>query len=182
MSITNGVVTTSLIWTPPGLPTPSNGSLPANSSGIKLVYTIFAHRTKLNLGVVRLDVEGLTPGMQLSVTDVLDVSWISSSSPRSSKVTTNLDRPTRELDLGERPRSIRVLYQNFQTRSTPQSIQSESITSPPTSPRLLSSTLSLLTSLDHLPAILPSAKTHLLFPNAQLSLLPQMANSALSNT
>lgn len=60
MSIENGVVKTNLLWTPP------------NGSPINITYTIFAHRSKPNLGVVRLDVKGLTNQSSVSVTDVLD--------------------------------------------------------------------------------------------------------------
>lgn len=63
MSINDGVVSTSLLWTPGAL-----------NSTFNLTYTIFAHRTLPNLGVVRLDVSGISPGANVSVTDVLDVS------------------------------------------------------------------------------------------------------------
>lgn len=66
MSIENGVVSTSLTWTPN-----ANGSS-TNSSGISLKYTLFAHRTRPNLGVVRLDVSGLSGASNITVTDVLD--------------------------------------------------------------------------------------------------------------
>ncbi|KAI5474838.1 glycoside hydrolase family 65 protein [Pseudohyphozyma bogoriensis] len=60
MSIQDGIVKTSLTWTPTG------------GSPVSLLFTIFAHRTMPNLGVVRLDVEGLAAGANLSFTDVLD--------------------------------------------------------------------------------------------------------------
>ena len=66
MSIENGVVSTSLMWTPA-----TSGST-SNNSGISLNYTIFAHRTRPNLGVVRLDVSGLSSASNVTVTDVLD--------------------------------------------------------------------------------------------------------------
>lgn len=63
MSIEDGVVETSLLWTPKNVTRP-----------ISLRYELFAHRTLPNLGVVRLDVEGLTPGSSnITVTDLLDV-------------------------------------------------------------------------------------------------------------
>jgi trehalose/maltose hydrolase-like predicted phosphorylase len=62
LSIQNGLVETSLNWTP---------STATNSSYF-LRYTLFAHRTLPNVGVVRLDVDGLTEGTPISVTDVLD--------------------------------------------------------------------------------------------------------------
>lgn len=62
MSIADGVVQTRLSWTP------DNSTAP-----VQLLYTIFAHRTMPNLGVVKLDIEGLASGTSVSVTDVLDV-------------------------------------------------------------------------------------------------------------
>lgn len=66
MSIQDGVVLTSLQWSPP--------ALSKNSTKIGLKYTLFAHRTQPNLGIVRLEVDGLTPGTNVTITDVLDVS------------------------------------------------------------------------------------------------------------
>jgi trehalose/maltose hydrolase-like predicted phosphorylase len=63
MSIDNGIVSTSLTWTP---------ALPHISSGISLNFTIFAHRTRPNLGVVRLEVSGLPSASVVTLTDVLD--------------------------------------------------------------------------------------------------------------
>jgi trehalose/maltose hydrolase-like predicted phosphorylase len=64
MSIQNGIVSTALTWTPP------------NGRAVELNYTIIAHRTRPNLGVVRLDVAGLQAGDNLTVTDLLDVSSV----------------------------------------------------------------------------------------------------------
>ncbi|GAA5888338.1 hypothetical protein JCM5296_003292 [Sporobolomyces johnsonii] len=61
MSIQDGIVRTSLDWTPQGM-----------NTTVALQYTLFAHREWANVGVVRLDVEGLTEAMQVAVTDVLD--------------------------------------------------------------------------------------------------------------
>ncbi|GAA6060907.1 hypothetical protein JCM10212_003941 [Sporobolomyces blumeae] len=60
-SIQDGVVQTSLDWTPDG----------ANQS-VKVKYTLFAHRVMPNLGVVRLDVDGVDQGSTVAVTDVFD--------------------------------------------------------------------------------------------------------------
>lgn len=69
MSINNGVVSTSLIWTPSSN-TSTTGS--SNSSGVSLNYTIYAHRTRPNLGVIRLEVSGLQNTSNVTLTDVLD--------------------------------------------------------------------------------------------------------------
>lgn len=61
MSIQDGVVQTSYTWTP------SQGS-----SSVNVTYTVIAHRTRPNLGIVRLDVQGLQSG-DVSLTDLLDV-------------------------------------------------------------------------------------------------------------
>lgn len=63
MSIQDGVVQTSYQWTPP-----------QSNAPVSVRYTLFAHRTRPNLGVVRLDVEGLDSGAETTLTDVLDVS------------------------------------------------------------------------------------------------------------
>ncbi|GAA5883213.1 hypothetical protein JCM16303_007308 [Sporobolomyces ruberrimus] len=60
-SIQDGVVETSLKWT-----------LEGRNQSIDLKYTLFAHRVKANLGVVRLDVSGLSNETVVAVTDVLD--------------------------------------------------------------------------------------------------------------
>ncbi|OZJ06317.1 hypothetical protein BZG36_00724 [Bifiguratus adelaidae] len=63
LSLRNGIVTTSVTWSPFG----------SNSGGnIDLVYTVLAHRSNPNLGLVRLDVSGLSEGQQVVFTDVLD--------------------------------------------------------------------------------------------------------------
>lgn len=63
MSIDNGIVSTSLTWTP---------ALAHVGSAISLNFTIFAHRTRPNLGVVRLDVSDLPSTSIVTLTDVLD--------------------------------------------------------------------------------------------------------------
>ncbi|KAE9402984.1 family 65 glycoside hydrolase [Gymnopus androsaceus JB14] len=62
LSIQDGRVETSLNWTPSTATNPS----------YSLRYTLFAHRTLPNVGVVRLDVDGLIEGTPISITDVLD--------------------------------------------------------------------------------------------------------------
>ncbi|GAA5927993.1 alpha,alpha-trehalase ATH1 [Sporobolomyces koalae] len=61
LSIQDGVVQTSLEWTPQG-----------TNHSINLKYTLFAHRVLPNLGVVRLDVSGIANDSVVAVTDVLD--------------------------------------------------------------------------------------------------------------
>ncbi|GAA5820821.1 hypothetical protein JCM3770_000353 [Rhodotorula araucariae] len=61
MSIQDGVVRTSLDWTPEGA-----------TEAIHLTYTILAHRVEPNIGAVRLTVEGLNENMQVAFTDVFD--------------------------------------------------------------------------------------------------------------
>lgn len=69
-SINDGLVTTNLTWSPTG------------NASLNLSYTIYAHRTRPNLGVVRLDMSGLQQGVEVSVTDVLDVRFASRRSVR----------------------------------------------------------------------------------------------------
>jgi trehalose/maltose hydrolase-like predicted phosphorylase len=60
MSIRNGLVQTTVSWSP------------FNSSDIQLSYTVLAHRSRPNLGLVRLDVSGLKHGQEVIITDALD--------------------------------------------------------------------------------------------------------------
>ncbi|ORZ05353.1 Six-hairpin glycosidase-like protein [Lobosporangium transversale] len=64
LSLRNGVVQTNVTWSPFD---PSN-----NGSHIQLHYTVVAHRSRPNLGLVRLDISGLTKGQQVIITDALD--------------------------------------------------------------------------------------------------------------
>ncbi|KAI8599163.1 glycosyl hydrolase family 65 central catalytic domain-containing protein [Dissophora ornata] len=63
LSLRNGIVQTTISWTP------FNSS---NTSDIQLRYTVLAHRSRPNLGLVRLDVSGLSDGQQVIITDALD--------------------------------------------------------------------------------------------------------------
>ncbi|KAJ2960828.1 hypothetical protein NQZ79_g3891 [Umbelopsis isabellina] len=60
MSIRNGLVQTTVSWSP------------FNSTNIQLSYTVLAHRSRPNLGLVRLEVSGLKNGQEVIITDVLD--------------------------------------------------------------------------------------------------------------
>lgn len=60
MSIRNGLVQTTVSWSP------------FNSTNIQLSYTILAHRSRPNLGLVRLEVSGLNKDQEVIITDVLD--------------------------------------------------------------------------------------------------------------
>ncbi|KAK4056495.1 alpha,alpha-trehalase ath1 [Microbotryomycetes sp. JL221] len=91
MSIRDGIVSTALTWMPSGSMTGSNstsnmtspmtnmtmgtnstGNTTMSGMGVRLNYTLLAHRTRPNLGVVRLDISGLTAGQEVSITDVFD--------------------------------------------------------------------------------------------------------------
>lgn len=65
-SLRNGVVQTTVSWSP------FDSSNTSPKSLIKLQYTILAHRSRPNLGLVRLDVSGLEKGQQVVITDALD--------------------------------------------------------------------------------------------------------------
>ena len=55
MSIRDGIVSTSLVW-----------------NGVKLNYTILAHRTRPTLGIVRLELTPVNGNVNVTVTDMLD--------------------------------------------------------------------------------------------------------------
>jgi trehalose/maltose hydrolase-like predicted phosphorylase len=55
LSIHDGIVSTSMVW-----------------MGVKLNYTILAHRTRPTLAIVRLDIEPLNGNVEVVVTDMLD--------------------------------------------------------------------------------------------------------------
>ena len=55
MSIRDGIVSTNLVW-----------------KGLWLNYTILAHRMRPTLGIVRLEIKGLTSDMEVTITDLLD--------------------------------------------------------------------------------------------------------------
>lgn len=62
MSIQDGLVKTEIVWLPG-----------VGEDAVSLTYEILAHREWPNLGVVRLNVNGLREGMSVAVTDVFDV-------------------------------------------------------------------------------------------------------------
>ena len=55
MSIRNGIVMTSMVW-----------------NGVRLNYTVLAHRTRPTLGIVRLEIEPLDESVEVTITDMLD--------------------------------------------------------------------------------------------------------------
>ncbi|GAA5981976.1 hypothetical protein JCM11641_006816 [Rhodosporidiobolus odoratus] len=61
MSIQDGLVKTEIVWLPG-----------VGEDAVSLTYEILAHREWPNLGVVRLNVNGLREGMSVAVTDVFD--------------------------------------------------------------------------------------------------------------
>lgn len=60
MSIRNGIVTTSLTWTADGF------------NPVHINYTTLAHRSRLNVGMMKLQVYGISSDTSATVTDVLD--------------------------------------------------------------------------------------------------------------
>jgi trehalose/maltose hydrolase-like predicted phosphorylase len=60
MSIRDGIVTTSLKWTPDGF------------ESVSINYTVLAHQSRINVGMMKLQVHGLKSGTQAFITDVLD--------------------------------------------------------------------------------------------------------------
>ncbi|KAM0788656.1 hypothetical protein ACM66B_002758 [Microbotryomycetes sp. NB124-2] len=90
LSLRDGIVSTALTWIPSGVSGGSNSTnmtsmtnvtLSGNSTGnmtmsgnvaVRLNYTLLAHRTRPNLGIVRLDIAGLSVGQEVSITDIFD--------------------------------------------------------------------------------------------------------------
>jgi trehalose/maltose hydrolase-like predicted phosphorylase len=68
LSMRDGIVETSVVWSP--FKSTNNSS--SNTGDIQLHYTILAHRSRPSLGLVRLDVSGLTGGQQVVITDAID--------------------------------------------------------------------------------------------------------------
>ncbi|KAL8276477.1 hypothetical protein RQP46_011127 [Phenoliferia psychrophenolica] len=128
MSIEDGVVQTRLAWTPAGSASPLN-----------LLYTIFAHRTLPNLGVVRLDVEGLVQGQNVSVTDVLDGMGSWRTTPVAAGIVSNYSNtifsavaPNGISNVTAYETSLAVLYPFSSTVTTSPSCYSNLSTSPST--------------------------------------------------
>ncbi|PWN46738.1 hypothetical protein IE53DRAFT_391103 [Violaceomyces palustris] len=69
LSLRDGVVKTSLIYTPPSSTQGGDGT---SSRGYRLDYTVLAHRSRPTLGLVKLQVSGLEPGEKVVISDVLD--------------------------------------------------------------------------------------------------------------
>ncbi|KAL7898809.1 glycoside hydrolase family 65 protein [Trichoderma sp. SZMC 28014] len=59
-SVQNGIVQTNITWNPPG-----------QNTTYQLNYTVLAHRSRLNLGIVRLDLS-VNQDTKLKITDILD--------------------------------------------------------------------------------------------------------------
>lgn len=74
MSIRNGIVTTSFIW-----------------MGVQLNYTVFAHRTRPTLGIVRLEITPVDGDVNITITDMLDGagSWRTTFNDSSVNATTH---------------------------------------------------------------------------------------------
>jgi trehalose/maltose hydrolase-like predicted phosphorylase len=73
MSIRNGIVTTSMVW-----------------NGVRLNYTVLAHRTIPTLGIVRLEIEPVDGSVLVTITDMLDGagSWRTNFNDSSANSTT----------------------------------------------------------------------------------------------
>lgn len=63
MSIRDGTVTTKVDWAP---------ALLGSNNSVSLQYTVFAHRSRPTLGMMRVNVSGVPPGIDVVVTDALD--------------------------------------------------------------------------------------------------------------
>ncbi|GAA5861901.1 hypothetical protein JCM8547_008590 [Rhodosporidiobolus lusitaniae] len=70
LSIQDGVVVTELNWSPAGVSL--NGTNSTATSALTVSYTVFAHRVLPNVGVVKLNVKGLSNDLAVAVTDVFD--------------------------------------------------------------------------------------------------------------
>jgi len=72
MSIRHGIVTTSFVW-----------------MGVQLNYTIFAHRTRPTLGIVRLEITPVNGDVNITITDMLDGagSWRTTFNDSSANAT-----------------------------------------------------------------------------------------------
>ena len=85
LSIRNGIVSTSMVW-----------------MGVKLNYTILAHRTRPSLGIVRLELTPLNGPVNVAITDMLDGagSWRTTFDSASS------DWASRQLITSVKPNGI----------------------------------------------------------------------------
>ena len=77
LSIRNGVVQTNLTWNPSATAPASTAELNTSASatpggGVQLQYTAYAHRSRPNVGVLRLDISGLPTGTPVLITDAID--------------------------------------------------------------------------------------------------------------
>jgi len=73
MSLRNGIVQTTVSWSPfKASNNSTTAAAPDKSDLLQLKYTVLAHRSRPNLGLVRLDVSGLSEGQKVIITDALD--------------------------------------------------------------------------------------------------------------
>src|SRR5579862_2786109 len=113
MSIRDGIVTTSMVW-----------------NGVRLNYTILAHRTRPTLGIVRLELSPISTAVNLTITDMLDGagSWRTTFNDSSVNATShqlitavqpsgisNVYRHVKGLIVGDRCRmfAIRSLWEQW---------------------------------------------------------------------
>lgn len=74
LSIRDGIVMTSMVW-----------------MGVRLNYTVLAHRTRPTLGIVRLEIQPVNESVEVVITDMLDGagSWRTTFSDSASNSTTH---------------------------------------------------------------------------------------------
>jgi trehalose/maltose hydrolase-like predicted phosphorylase len=89
MSIRNGIVSTALVW-----------------KGVKLNYTILAHRTRPTLGMVRLEIDSLDGNVEVVITDMLD----GAGSWRTTFNDSSVNAKSQQLITSVKPNGISNVY------------------------------------------------------------------------
>ena len=85
LSIRDGIVSTSMVW-----------------NGVKLNYTVLAHRTRPTLGIVRLELSPVSETVKIVVTDMLD----GAGSWRTTFNTSSVNSTTHQLTTAVQPNGI----------------------------------------------------------------------------
>jgi trehalose/maltose hydrolase-like predicted phosphorylase len=93
MSIRNGIVSTALVW-----------------KGVKLNYTILAHRTRPTLGMVRLEIDSLGGDVEVVITDMLD----GAGSWRTTFNDSSVNVKSQQLITSVKPNGISNVYLQLQ--------------------------------------------------------------------
>jgi len=89
LSIRDGIVSTSMAW-----------------NGVKLNYTILAHRTRPTLGIVRLELTPVNGSVNVTITDMLD----GAGSWRTTFNSSNGNNVTHQLTTSVKPNGISNVY------------------------------------------------------------------------